>query len=186
MVFFRMKSVEDLENGIYNSNVKNNPADISKERKMQIIKLTDKYKEEVFGMMKVFYASSAVIHKSSEAVLTRDINDCIADNPFIEGYVFKEEDDVIGYSMVSKNYTTEYGGLCIWIEDLYFKEQARGKGYAAVYFRFLEDTYREAVRFKLEVEAENTSAIEAYHKSGYEISEYHLMTKEMDKDLGGK
>ena len=37
MVFFRMKSVEDLENGIYNSNVKNNPADISKERKMQII-----------------------------------------------------------------------------------------------------------------------------------------------------
>ena len=147
---------------------------------MQIVRLTNEFKEEVFRMMKVFYASSAVIHKSSDAVLNRDIDDCISDNPFIEGYVFMEDDDVIGYSMVSKNYTTEYGGLCIWVEDLYFKEAARGKGYASVYFKFLEDTYKEAVRFKLEVETENTSAIGAYHKSGYEISEYHLMTKEMD------
>ena len=149
---------------------------------MQIIKLTNEYKEEVFRMMKVFYASSAVIHKSSDAILMQDIDDCISDNPFIEGYVLKENDSVIGYSMISKNYTTEYGGLCIWIEDLYFKEKARGKGYASVYFKFLEDTYREAVRFKLQVEMENTSAIEAYHKSGYGMSEYRLMTKEMDKN----
>ena len=74
---------------------------------MQIIKLTNEYKEEVFRMMKVLYASSAVIHKSSDAILTQDIDDCISVNPFIEGYVLKENDSVIGYSMVSKNYTTE-------------------------------------------------------------------------------
>lgn len=150
---------------------------------MEIVKLTSEYKNEVFDMMKVFYASPALIHKSSDRVLVRDIDDCVSDNPFVEGYVFKEDNKTIGYSMIAKSYTTEYGGLCIWVEDIYFKQEARGKGYASEYFRFLEETYKDAVRFKLEVEKENIFAVAAYHKNGYEISEYHLMTKEIDKDL---
>ena len=136
----------------------------------------------VFEMMRVFYDSPALIHKSSDAVLRRDIADCLSDLPFVEGYIFEEEGEVIGYSMIAKSYTTEYGGLCIWIEDLYFKEGSRGKGYAGEYFAFLEQEYKGAVRFKLEVEKENEAAVASYKKNGYEVSEYFLMTKEMDKD----
>lgn len=149
---------------------------------MEIVTLTKEYEEEVFKMMQVFYASAAVIHTASDKVLRRDIADCISDNPFIDGYVFLQDGKVAGYSMVAKSYTTEYGGLCVWVEDIYFKEEARGKGYATEFFHYLETAYPGAVRFKLEVENENISAIASYRKNGYAISEYHLMTKEMEED----
>lgn len=135
---------------------------------------------EVLEMMKVFYASPAVLHKASEEVLRRDIEDCIGDMPFIEGYVFQEEGRTAGYAMVARSYTTEYGGLCIWVEDLYLKPEFRHRGLGSEFFAFLEKAYEgRAVRFKLEVEEENESAIEAYKKNGYQVSSYFEMTKEI-------
>lgn len=150
---------------------------------MKIRKMKHEDKEAVFEMMRVFYDSPALIHKSSDRVLRRDIEDCLSDMPFVEAYVFEEDEQLVGYSMVSKNYTTEYGGLCIWIEDLYLKEGHRNKGYATEFFAFVEKQYPEAVRFKLEVEQENEAAVATYKKNGYAISDYFLMTKEIDKDL---
>ncbi len=137
--------------------------------------------EEVFGMMKVFYASPAVLHKASEEVLRRDMEDCLSDMPFVEGYVFEEEGKIAGYAMAAKGYTTEYGGICIWVEDLYIKPEYRHRGLGTQFLTFLEKEYEgRAVRFKLEVEEENKAAIEAYKKSGYQISQYFEMTKEVD------
>jgi len=136
--------------------------------------------EEVLGMMKVFYASPAVLHKASEEILRRDIEDCIGAMPFVEGYVFEEEGKLAGYAMVAKGYTTEYGGLCIWVEDLYLKPEYQHQGLGSQFFAFLEKEYEgKAVRFKLEVEEENRNAVQAYRKNGYQISHYLEMTKEM-------
>ena len=38
---------------------------------------------EVLEMMKVFYASPALLSDPSEDVMKRDIADCLGDNPFI-------------------------------------------------------------------------------------------------------
>ncbi len=136
--------------------------------------------EEVLGMMKIFYASPAVLHKASEEILRRDIEDCLGDVPFIEGYVFADEDQIAGYAMVAKGYTTEYGGVCLWIEDLYLKPAYRHWGLGTQFFTFLEKEYEgRVVRYKLEVEKENSLAIKAYEKNGYQISPYYEMTKEM-------
>jgi GNAT superfamily N-acetyltransferase len=149
---------------------------------MKIRKMTTKDTEQVFAMMRVFYDSPALIHKSSDAVLRRDIEACLSDSPFVEAYIFEDAGETLGYSMVSKSYTTEYGGLCVWIEDLYLKEAYRSKGLGTQFFAFLEQQYPEAVRFKLEVEQENGAAVATYKKNGYAISDYFLMTKEIDKD----
>lgn len=135
--------------------------------------------EEVMAMMRVFYDSPAVFHTSSDAVLRKDIEDCLSDMPLIHGYVFEVENQIAGYAMTALSYTTEYGGLCVWIEDLYFKPEYRGQGLGTSFFEFLEKEYPHAVRFKLEVEAENESAVAVYKKNGYGISPYFLMTKEM-------
>jgi GNAT superfamily N-acetyltransferase len=149
---------------------------------MDIKKMTESDRRRVYEMMRVFYDSPALIHKSSDAVLKRDIEACLSDSPFVEGYVFTEKETIIGYSMVSKSYTTEYGGLCVWIEDLYFEEGWRNRGLGSQFFEFLESQYPEAVRFKLEVEKENEAAVATYKKNGYAISDYFLMTKEIDRD----
>lgn len=129
-------------------------------------------------MMRGFYDSPAVIHTPSDEVLRRDIRACLSDMPLLEGFIFEDEGEIAGYAMASKNYTTEYGGLCIWVEDLFLKEGYRSGGFSTRFFEFLENHYPDAIRFKLEVEPENERAVAAYRKNGYRVSAYYLMTKE--------
>ena len=93
--------------------------------------------------------------------------------------MFEQGSALAGYAMISKGYTTEYGGLWIWLEDLYIKPEYRRQGLGSALFGYLEERYPEAVRFKLEVERENEGAIKTYERSGYGISPYFEMTKEM-------
>ena len=95
---------------------------------MKIRAMQLKDMEEVVGMMRVFYDSPAVIHAAPDEILRQDVKDCVGDCPYIEGYIFEENDRILGYSMVAKSYSTEYGGICVWVEDLYMKEEARGLG----------------------------------------------------------
>ena len=77
---------------------------------MKIRAMQLKDMEEVVGMMRVFYDSPAVIHAAPDEILRQDVKDCVGDCPYIEGYIFEENDRILGYSMVAKSYSTEYGG----------------------------------------------------------------------------
>lgn len=136
-------------------------------------------KSEVLEMMRVFYASDAVLHKASDEVLERDIDDCLSALPFIEGYVFDADGEIAGYSMLAISYSTEYGGICVWVEDIYIKPAYQGKGFAARLFEFIENKYKDtAVRYRLELERDNINAAKAYFKNGYTELPYMEMTKE--------
>ena len=136
-----------------------------KEDMLKIRNLEVRDREEVFKMMRVFYDSEAVLYTAL---------------PFIEGYVFEEEGKLLGYAMAAKSYTTEYGGLLIFIEDLYVKEEYRGLGIGSSFFHFIEEKYKGlAVRYKLEVEEENQNAISVYKKRGYNKLGYFIMSKEV-------
>ena len=151
-----------------------------KEDMLKIRNLEVRDREEVFKMMRVFYDSEAVLHTASDEILYKDIDDCLSALPFIEGYVFEEEGKLLGYAMDAKSYTTEYGGLLIFIEDLYIKEEYRGLGIGSSFFHFIEEKYKGlAVRYKLEVEEENQNAISVYKKRGYNKLGYFIMSKEV-------
>lgn len=143
-----------------------------------IRKMLQTDKEQVFQMMRVFYDSPAVKTKSSDEVLLRDIDAAVGDCPFLDGFVIEEGGEIIGYGMVSRGYSTEYGGECVLVEDLYLKPHARRKGHSSEFFRAIEENYPQAVRFRLEVEEENFSAVAAYEKMGYRVSDYLNMSKE--------
>ena len=87
---------------------------------MKIRAMQLKDMEEVVGMMRVFYDSPAVIHAAPDEILRQDVKDCVGDCPYIEGYIFEENDRILGYSMVAKSYSTEYGGICVWGSELHF------------------------------------------------------------------
>ena len=142
--------------------------------------MTKQDKPELLKMMRVFYDSPAVEHTASNEILEKDIDDCLSDMPYLEGFVIEDKNKIIGYAMTAVSYTTEYGGICIWLEDLYLKPEYRHSGIAGELFKFIENYYPDAVRFKLEVEPENEFAVKAYQKYGYHVSPYFLMTKEME------
>ncbi len=137
-------------------------------------------KPELLDMMTIFYNSPAVLTNANRDILNRDIDDCISDMPFVEGFVFvNNTNGIAGYAMIAKSYSTEFGGLCIWIEDLYIKPDYRHMGLSKIFFDFIEDLYKDkAVRFRLEVEYENENACKAYNKAGFKELPYVQMTKE--------
>lgn len=138
--------------------------------------LMEQDREELVLMMDVFYASPAVLSNGSTEIFNQDIDACLSDSPLLEGYIFEIEQETVGYAMVAKSFSTEYGRVCIWIEDLYMKENYRGKGIGTSFFTFIEEKYPDTI-IKLEVEEENKRAIHMYQKCGYELLEYLEMRK---------
>ena len=88
----------------------------------------------ILEMMRVFYASPAVLSNGSEEIFQKDIEACVSENPYLEGYVFEAAGDIQGYAMAAKSFSTEFGKPCIWIEDLYIKEAYRGAGIGTQFF----------------------------------------------------
>lgn len=143
---------------------------------MEIKKMTAEDKTEVIAMMETFYASEAVLSNGSAEIFKNDVNACLDGNPYLEGYVFKENDEHAGYAMVAKSFSTEFGKPCIWIEDLYLKPPFRANGYGKQFFQLLFARYPQAA-FRLEVEKENRIAVGVYKKCGFEELPYMEMLR---------
>jgi len=141
--------------------------------------MEEKDRAVIFEMMRVFYASPAVLSNGSDEIFKADIDNCIGESPYLEGYVFEEDNGIIGYGMIAKSFSTEFGKPCIWIEDLYLKEKYRGKGIGSDFFAFIEKKYPDHI-YRLEVEEENERAISAYRKNGFNVLPYMEMKKDDD------
>lgn len=138
--------------------------------------MTPADKDAVLEMMRSFYASPAVFTNGSEEIFLNDIEACISDSPYLEGYILEDAGEIQGYTMVAKSFSTEFGKPCMWIEDIYLKEQYRGKGIGGVFFEYLQEKYKDAI-LRLEVEPENVNAVKRYRKSGFDVLPYMEMKK---------
>lgn len=134
-------------------------------------------RNEVIEMMRVFYASPAVFSNGSDEIFISDFDNCISNSPYLEGFIFENSGTVQGYAMIAKSFSTEFGKPCIWIEDIYIRDEFRGCGIGSRFFRYLEEKYTDVI-FRLEVEEENKRAVHVYRKSGFDELPYMEMKKE--------
>jgi ribosomal protein S18 acetylase RimI-like enzyme len=135
------------------------------------------HRAPILAMMRTFYASPAVLSNGSEEIFAADIDECVSDNPYLEGFVFCRGDVLVGYGMAAKSFSTEFGKPCIWIEDLYVRPEYRGQGIGSAFLEFMTRRYPSAI-LRLEVEEENERAIAVYRKSGFRVLPYMEMKKE--------
>ena len=138
--------------------------------------MTNEDKPCILEMMRVFYTSQAVFTNGSEEIFSNDIENCINDNPYLEGYVVEDSCGIQGYTMIAKSFSTEFGKPCIWIEDLYIKDEYRGLGLGNMLMEFITKNYTDCI-FRLEVEEENERAIKLYKKCGFDVLPYMEMKK---------
>jgi ribosomal protein S18 acetylase RimI-like enzyme len=139
--------------------------------------MTNRDSEAVLEMMREFYNSPAVWSNGSEEIFLRDISACVEGSPYLEGYVFTDGDELCGYAMLAKSFSTEFGKKCVWVEDIYIKESCRSKGIGSKFFAYVDEKYGDCV-IRLEVEEDNKRAIDVYKKCGYEFIPYLEMKKE--------
>ena len=138
--------------------------------------MTRQDKDAVLEMMRVFYASEAVLSNGSEEIFLSDIDACVNDSPYLEGYIFQNDGEIQGYAMIAKSFSTEFGKPCIWIEDLYLKEPWRGMGIGSGFLNYIVQKYPGCL-FRLEAEQENARAIAVYEKCGFEVLPYLELKK---------
>lgn len=144
--------------------------------KIEIRDMVAEDRDEVLGMMRVFYASPAVHTNGSEKIFLADFENCVNDNPYLEGYIFEGALGIVGYAMVAKSFSTEFGVPCFWIEDLYIKEDYRGLGLGKLALDYITEKYTDCI-FRLEVEEENERAVRLYKKCGFDVLPYMEMKK---------
>ena len=138
--------------------------------------MTAQDKAAVLEMMRIFYASPAVLSNGSEEIFLADIENCVNDNPYLEGYIIEGDGQIQGYGMVAKSFSTEFGKPCMWIEDLYIKDSFRGQGIGKIFLDYIADKYPKCL-LRLEVEEENARAIKLYKKCGFAVLPYTEMKK---------
>ena len=143
---------------------------------MNIRKMIQDDKSTIIDMMRVFYASPAVLSNGSEEIFEADVENCVNESPYLEGFVFEKNDEILGYGMIAKSFSTEFGKPCIWVEDLYLKPEYCGQGIGSKFFEYLEQNYTDCI-FRLEVEEENERAIHVYEKNGFAVLPYMEMKK---------
>lgn len=133
-------------------------------------------RETVMEMMRVFYASDAVFTNGSEEIFQRDVDACIANDPYLEGYVFEDAGAIQGYGMIARSFSTEFGAHCMWVEDIYILPDHRGKKIGDRFLKFIEEKYPNAV-LRLEVEEDNERAVKLYQKHGFTVLPYMEMKR---------
>lgn len=143
-----------------------------------IRKITKQDQHDYITLATEFYNSSAVLHPIPIKHIKGTFGELVSDSPYVEGYLMEDEEEVIGYALLSKTYSQEAGGMVLWIEELYIRPEHQGKGYGSAFFTFLDQSFQDlAVRLRLEVEMENEKAIVLYERNGFRPLNYAQMYK---------
>lgn len=137
-----------------------------------IRKIEAKDKNEYLQMATDFYHSGAVIAPVGIENIEATFNEMISSDRYVDGYFIEHEGKTAGFGLLAKTFSQESGGIVVWIEELFIKPEYRSHGLGAEFFGFLNEQYKNASRFRLETEPDNTRAIALYKRLGFEPFEY--------------
>lgn len=130
----------------------------------------------VVPMVIDFYHSDAVDHPVDTAILEQSFRDA-ADpaEPLLRGLLIQWDGQSAGYMYLTQCYSAEVGGRCVFIEEIFLKEEFRRRGLGSQIMAWLEREYPTARRLRLEVTQANQGAVRLYQKAGYQFLHYDQM-----------
>lgn len=143
-----------------------------------IRKLTPQDHVLFLDLCREFYHSSAVMHPIPESYYENTFQELMRSEVYTQCYILEYEGQPAGYALLSKSYSTEAGGMVVWIEELYLRPDFRSHGIGSEFFAFLEQEH-PAARYRLEIEPDNERAAKLYRSRGYEVLPYVQMIKDI-------
>ena len=138
--------------------------------------ITAAHRELILPMVADFYRTDAVDHEVPVEIMERSFA-AAADpaEPLLRGVLVERDGVPVGYVYLTFCYSAEVGGRCVFIEEIFLKEEFRGMGLGKEIMNWMETEYPEVRRFRLEVTQVNQQAIRLYEKSGYKYLRYDQM-----------
>jgi len=144
---------------------------------MNIRRLNALDKELYMELVNEFYHSDAVLHPVKRENHEAMFAELMRSDVYAECYIIESGGNVAGFIMISKTFSQESGGLVVWIEEIFIREEFRGKGLGSAALEFIEKKV-PASRYRLEIEPDNDRARELYTRLGYKNLPYEQMVKE--------
>ncbi len=133
---------------------------------MQVRPMQAEDREEVLCMARQFYSGPAVDHAAPEEIMARTFADAVGPDPHLSGFVLQQDGQVVGFAYLTFFYSCEVAGQVVMIEELFVKEELRGRGLGQQFMTWLYGAYPQAARFRLEITAENP-AVHLYRRNGF-------------------
>jgi diamine N-acetyltransferase len=133
--------------------------------------------EEVIRMMQDFYA---IDHYPFDKSLTSEnLQEFISNQNLGRLWVIKEDQNIIGYMVLTFGYSFEFKGRDAFLDEFYLKETHRSRGLGSQAIDFvLEQTKALGIKaIHLEVERHNEKGNKLYLRKGFEVHKRALMTK---------
>ncbi len=144
---------------------------------MTIREFLSKDKAAYLEMSNQFYHCGAAASPIPPENAERTFEQLIAKNPNLGGVILEENGVQAGYALYFTCWSCEFGGLVVFLDELYVSPDHRGKGFAGRLLRYLEDAFPDAAALRLEVCMTNRDAINLYERHGYTFLDYHQMRK---------
>lgn len=136
---------------------------------MEIVirKATDDDIPAIFGLIQ-----ELAIYENGLDKVKNSVDQMYAEKDFFNCYVAEDKGEIIGMSLYYFVYYT-WVGKALYLDDLFVKEAYRGKKIGSKLMEKMMEVAREEKchRLRLQVLNWNSSAIEFYKKSGFNIDE---------------
>lgn len=128
-------------------------------------------------MMREFYAHEGL--RFDEAAAQAALAGLLNDESRGRVWLIALGGATVGYAVLTFGYSLEFKGRDAFVDELYLREAARGRGVGPLALQFLEQACQSlGVRaLHLEVERANTHAQAVYRKAGFRDHDRYLMTK---------
>jgi ribosomal protein S18 acetylase RimI-like enzyme len=107
----------------------------------------------------------------------------VRDNTYGQAWLILEDQQAIGYVVLTVSFSFEYRGYDAFIDELYIAEERRGRGIGRQAMQFAEVAARQrgVNAMHLEVSRDNVSALELYRRAGYVDHGRFLMTRWLER-----
>ena len=131
--------------------------------------------ETIVKMMADFYAIDGypIIVEKSKGLFEQ----FISDEKLGKAWLIEQENETVGYVILTFVFNFEYGGKIAFVDELYIKDEMRGKGVGKSAIDFVK---RQAAELGLkllylEVEPHNSTAQKLYLDKGFSMHSRQLM-----------
>jgi ribosomal protein S18 acetylase RimI-like enzyme len=96
-------------------------------------------------------------------------------------FLLHANDRAVGYAVLARTYSLEFGGHAAFLDELYVQPDARGLGVGSLALRLLqEEAKRTGARaIALEVHSDNTQADALYRREGFVFGGRRLLTRRL-------
>ena len=128
----------------------------------------------LFTLFSEFYASEAVLHSVPENFHAAALDELFSARPMQHAFLLCDGVTPCGYALLAEKFSHEAGGRELWLEELYLRQEARGKGLGSAFFAYLKPWAAQAgfLRIRLEIAPENSRAAALYHRHGFKPLDY--------------